>query len=458
MEVGQRERALIGRILALEPGQGVAVGQRIAARLVRKEVLSAHPVRLGQLMIEVGRELILLECRRHDRNDLAALEHLCAVPPAVVPVGAGRNQVGPVGKPRLQQRSRNWVDHAEVDRTVNRIPDGRREVVDACVRAIVGERPRHEHGIARLVHEGGLGLRPLIGPEEERPVPDNRTADGAAPFMPIEDRLVDAGPVEEKVVGHQRVVLVVVVAAAAEAVGAALRDQREVAASVAAGTGVVQARLQLDLLQRFGRGCDVARQRPAAVVDRAARPVDAAVAAQQVGHVDAIEDEAVVGGPGSVHAGRDRSIVVGQQLADVGGDPWLDDQELGEIARGCRQRIELFLIERSLHGHRSRRDHFRACYDLDGLGEAADLERHVDRRHFRGRDREPVAPQLFESAELERDSVRAWCQESNFPVAGRASRDRAHAACFDHGERDRNARNAAPGGVGDPSHQSGVCP
>src|SRR5688572_31686469 len=80
----------------------------------------------------------------------------------------------------------------------------------------------------------GLGLGPLIRPEEERPVPDKRAADRAGPFMPVEDRLVDTGPVEEEIVGHQRVVLVVVVGAAAEAVGAALRDPRGVTAAVAA--------------------------------------------------------------------------------------------------------------------------------------------------------------------------------------------------------------------------------
>ena len=44
VEVGERERPLIGRLLALEPGQRVAVGQRIAARLVREEELPAQPV------------------------------------------------------------------------------------------------------------------------------------------------------------------------------------------------------------------------------------------------------------------------------------------------------------------------------------------------------------------------------------------------------------------------------
>ena len=79
------------------------------------------------------------------------------------------------------------------------------------------------------------------------------------------------GSVEEEVVGHQGVVLMVVVAGAVEGVGAALRHQREVAAAVAAGARVVQARLQLDFLQRFRRRRDVSRERSAAVVDRAAR-------------------------------------------------------------------------------------------------------------------------------------------------------------------------------------------
>jgi hypothetical protein len=54
VEVGERERPLVGRVLPLVPCQGVAVGERVAARLVGKKVLAAEPVRLGQLVVDVG--------------------------------------------------------------------------------------------------------------------------------------------------------------------------------------------------------------------------------------------------------------------------------------------------------------------------------------------------------------------------------------------------------------------
>ena len=222
MEVGERERPLVGRVLALEPRQRVAVGERIATRLVREEVFPAEPVGRRQLMIHVGRELILFEGRRDDRGHLAAFEQLRAIPAAVEPAVARGDEVGAVGELGLQQLPRDGVDDVEVDRPMPRGPDGGGEGVDARVGAIVGERSRQEHGIARLVYERGVRLRPLVPAEEERLVPDDRAANRAAPLMAIEDRLLDPGAIEEEIVGHQRVVLVVVVDAAAEAVGAAL--------------------------------------------------------------------------------------------------------------------------------------------------------------------------------------------------------------------------------------------
>jgi len=79
VEVGERERALAGQLLALVARQRVAVGQRVAARLVGEEELPAEPVRLRQLVVEVARELILVERRRDHGQDLAALEQLVAL-------------------------------------------------------------------------------------------------------------------------------------------------------------------------------------------------------------------------------------------------------------------------------------------------------------------------------------------------------------------------------------------
>src|SRR5262245_55189302 len=186
-------------------------------------------------MIDVGSELILFERGRDDRNDLAALVELRAASAAVYSVGSGRNQVRSVGELGLEQRPGDRIDGAEVHWAVYRIPNGGGEVVDAGVRAIVGERPRQQHGVARLVDEGGLGLGSLIGAEEERLVAHDRSADGAPAFIALQDRLVDAGSIEEEVVGHQRVALVVEIAAAAETVRAALGDEGEISPAIASG-------------------------------------------------------------------------------------------------------------------------------------------------------------------------------------------------------------------------------
>ena len=417
MQIGHRSGALVGRVLALEPRHGVGVGQGIAARLIREEELAAQFVGGRQLMIDVGRELILLEGRRDHRDHLATLEQLRAVSPAVRSGGTRRNQVGAIRKRRLQELPRNRVDGAEGDRPVRRRPDRGRKGVDAGVRSIVGERSRQQDRVAGLIDKRGLRLRSLIRPEEERLVPGNRAAEGAAALVAPEDRLLDVRAIEEEVVGHHRVVLMVVVADAAIAIGAALRHQREVAAAVSAGAGVVEARLQLHLLQRFRRRRDVSGERSAAILDGATRAVDAAVAAQQVGDVDAVEDEAVIGGARAVHARRHRRVVVREQFADVGGHTWLDDQQLSEVTRRGRQRLELLLIERARHGHRTGRHHLGIGDHVDRLGHRADLERHVDGRHFGRRDREAVAPQQLESRQLEARAIDARREKARLPVA-----------------------------------------
>ena len=458
MEVGERERPLVGRVLALEPRQRVAVGERIATRLVREEEFPAEPVGRRQLMIHVGRELILFEGRRDDRGHLAAFEQLRAIPAAVEPAVARGDEVGAVGELGLQQLPRDGVDDVEVDRPMPRGPDGGGEGVDARVGAIVGERSRQEHGIARLVYERGVRLRPLVRAEEERLVPDDRAANRAAALMAIEDRLLDPGAVEEEIVGHQRVVLVVVVDAAAEAVGAAFAHEREVAAAVPPRACVVEARLQLDFLERLGRRRHVAGERTAAVVDRPARSVDTAVAAQEIGDVDAIEHEAVVRRARAVHARGDRRVVVRQQLADVGRDARLDDQQLREVPGRRRQRIELFLIERALDGHRTGRHHSRVRDDVDGLGQRADLERDIDRRHLRGRHGDAFSPQRFEPGQLEGHAKRAGREEAGFPVAAGVRRDRSYASGVDVRERDRHAGNGGPARIGHLSEQPGARP
>src|SRR5262245_11482929 len=98
--------------------------------------------------------------------------------------------------------------------------------------------------------------------------------------------------------------------AAVESVRAALRDELEGPAAVAARRRVVKAGLQFDLLERFERRRDVPRKRTATLVNRSPRSVDPAVAAEQVGDVDAVEHEAVVCSARAVHARRDGGVVV----------------------------------------------------------------------------------------------------------------------------------------------------
>ena len=68
---------------------------------------------------------------------------------------------------------------------------------------------------------------------------------------------IEAGAIEEEIVGDQLVVLKVMIEAAVQIVRAALRDELEGAAAVAARSRVVEAGLQFDLLERFERRRDV---------------------------------------------------------------------------------------------------------------------------------------------------------------------------------------------------------
>ena len=76
------------------------------------------------------------------------------------------------------------------------------------VGAIVGQRPRHSHGVAGFVDVAGLRVGALIRAEEERLVADDRPAQREAlPRCARSVGLVDAGAIEEVVVRGQAIVL-----------------------------------------------------------------------------------------------------------------------------------------------------------------------------------------------------------------------------------------------------------
>jgi len=104
------ERPLVGRLFALVQRRRRAVAQRVSAGLVREEELAAQPVGGRHLLLEVQRELILLERRRNDREHLTARRNLIRSPGAVEPAGARWHQERTVRQLRLKKRPRNWTD------------------------------------------------------------------------------------------------------------------------------------------------------------------------------------------------------------------------------------------------------------------------------------------------------------------------------------------------------------
>ena len=86
------------------PRQRVSVGQRIDTRLIREEELAADLVRLREMMIDVGAELILFKCCGDHRDDSTGFGSLRADPAAIESAGSRTDQVAAIRKLGLQQR------------------------------------------------------------------------------------------------------------------------------------------------------------------------------------------------------------------------------------------------------------------------------------------------------------------------------------------------------------------
>ena len=161
----------------------------------------------------------------------------------------------------------------------------------------------------------------------------------------------------------------------------------------------------------------------------------------------------------AVHARRDRRVVVREQLADVGGHAWLDDQQLGEVARRGRQRLEL-ASDPACAPRSSSADTISAFAVTSTASASVPISSvDVDRRHFGRRDREAFAPQRLEPAELEADAIGARRQKARLPVARRrcvVTLRRLLGLRIRRASQPRRERRA--GGIGNPPRSSPVLP
>ncbi len=296
----------------------------------------------------------------------------------------------------------------------------------------------------------------MVRPEEEGLVLDERAANRATPFVAAQHWTFDAGPVEEEVVGVQLFVLEVVIDRAVELVRATLGDELEVAAAVAPRSGVVEAGLQLDFFERLRRWRDVPRQRAATLFDCAPVAVDAAVAAEQVGDINAVVNETVVSGARAVDAGRDGSVVIREQFADVSGHPLLDHQQLSEVPRGGRQPFEFLAIQRPDCSGRVGRDHFLVAGHLDALADIAYLKLDIDRRQLGCGHGNFIPHEPFETTRLEIEAVDSSGQEARLPFPCGIGSDNTLLPCLHFSQCDSRIRERGTGWIADASGQASV--
>ena len=256
-------------------------------------------------------------------------------------------------------------------------------------------------GVGRVARLEPLALQRA---EERRPAPAQRPADRQRRIVAPELRFLEAGSVDEELVGIHLLVLEVVTRRARVVIRARSRDELDVAAAIPSARCRRQRRLDLHLLQCVERNRDAVAQAPAGI--------------EHVRRVDAIDSKPVVGRAGAVDAGIERlrcivslrtgrgrdvealSRAIRQRRIDAG----FADDDVGVVSRGGRQVAQRFFgkgrrlrrrgdVQRDLGGHH-----------VDAFGQPTDLECHGPRRHFARVDSHDRL-RLGKSLETETDDV-----------------------------------------------------
>jgi hypothetical protein len=275
---GDRRQAADGGSIEREPERvdsvgpeyaRVANGQRLRQRV---ETEQAHP---GRVVVERQDGVALAHRdrsggrRRHvaseDRVILRALvvdapDGLCLV--AVVPQRV-RNlaaRIGRAGK-TLQEVERGWTEPCGIDPVVHE-PAAQRDLLPTVARGrgerrkVAGEHGRrwHPRNVCRRLL---ANCRALIGPEEEKPVLYDRTAECAAELIalqPVVDPLAVRPDLRERVGRIEAVIAEELKRIAAEAIAARLGDGAHRRARVHPVLGVEPARCDAEFLKRVGEG------------------------------------------------------------------------------------------------------------------------------------------------------------------------------------------------------------
>ena len=296
----------------------------------------------------------------------------------------GDHEVAGHGVPQVQQVERDIRDARRVGgaraiRLRNRREDARVQCgerrQDRVFRARALdqlERLRQHGQAAGRRHEARFGVRALVAAEEEDAIALDWTADGESSLVAAGLRLVDPIFLIEVVVLVERLVLEVEQRRPGDLVGAAAGDQLEVAAAGAARRGVVEARLQLDFLQRIGGRSDVVTQRT--------------LVAGQVRGIDAVEKQTGARRPRPVHRRRNVARAVDQDGREIGAHARFRREQMREASGGRGNDLQVGATQPSRRRRRHRVEERGISRDLHDLGQSADFQRDRDRTRHRRLD------------------------------------------------------------------------
>ena len=348
-DLGAQDERIVGRDHRVLPGPAEGARQDVAVREVGRRGRARHPhppvraVLVAERVIDPAQILVVVVLRRLFEQE----PHRIVAGRAV---GEREVLVDNPHRWRAELRRRDLVVRVRLVRErVPELPRDGREVAVAHGRRRNERRPRR-----RTL----LLLCPLVGPEEERTILRDGSAEGAAVLLPLQ-AIVHAG--REEVGGVDLVMTEVPEPEAAELVGAGAGHRVDHRPHVPAVFGAEAVGLDAELLQRVGVrhrvGCVVVvvvvRSAVEHVVDRVA-----ARAARRDG----------------LHARIRRAR---EQVAAVGQHPGHELEQVRRIAPVERQLLEPFLIDDGLQGARHRVDRARLTGHGEGLGDRADLEPDV---------------------------------------------------------------------------------